>query len=411
MSSKTLQESRRSFMAGLGKAGIFSTLAAAIPGRSLAAEIAGMAPDPVAGHVFLTKPYLQAPEAESMTIMWITNELCYSWVEYSEGDKPVKKAQETAFGLVNAYNRVNRVVLKNLKPGTRYSYKVCSRQITEFQPYKLTYGETIESEQLSFTTPDPKAAMVNWLVMNDIHDRPKSFGDLLKLNGDKPFDYVFLNGDMFDYQSGEQQLIDHLITPCTSVFAGEKPFLFVRGNHETRGKFARGIADYFSNPYQPNYFSYSWGSVYNIVLDTGEDKPDSHPVYAGIVDFDSYRQEQALWLEEQMKSAAYRKARYKVVMMHIPPLYSDEWHGTVHCRELFVPLFNKYKIDLLICGHTHKYALHDIAKGTNDFRIMIGGGPGTGNRTLIRVEANQQSLVATMFKDDGSTIGGFTVKA
>mgnify|MGYP003885838913 CR=1 FL=1 len=410
MSTNPQSGSRRAFMANIGKAGIFGTLAAAIPGRSLAAEIAEMAALPEAGHIFLSKPYLQAPQPDSMTIMWITNELCYSWVEYNKPGQLPQKAHESHFGLVNAYNRVNKVTLRNLKPGTEYEYRVFSRQILEFKPYKITYGETISSEPTRFRTPDPKALQVSWLVMNDIHDRPGSFADLMKINGDKPFDYVFLNGDMFDFQTGEKQLLDHLINPCGELFSTHKPFLFVRGNHETRGNFAREIGDYFANPYQPNYFAFSWGPVFHIALDTGEDKPDTEPVYGGIVDFDAYREEQAAWLEQQLKSPAFRKARYKVVSMHIPPLYSDDWHGTRHCNKLFVPLFNKYKIDLLVCGHTHRFALHDRKKGVNEFPIMIGGGPKAGIRTLIRIDAGPERLEASMFKDDGSRVGGFTIK-
>jgi len=85
-----------------------------------------------------------------------------------------------------------------------------------------------------FTTPEPNAKQTSWLILNDIHDRPESFGPLIKLNITDPYDYVFLYGDMFDYQTDEQQIIDHLVKPCTESFATQKPFMFVRGNHETR---------------------------------------------------------------------------------------------------------------------------------------------------------------------------------
>ncbi|MFT4202874.1 MAG: metallophosphoesterase [Chitinophagaceae bacterium] len=63
----------------------------------------------------------------------------------------------------------------------------------------------------------------------------------------KPYDFVFLHGDMFDYQTGEQQLTDHLIQRCTDSFAEEKPFIYIRGNHEVRGKLAQEIKPYFTN--------------------------------------------------------------------------------------------------------------------------------------------------------------------
>ncbi len=68
------------------------------------------------------------------------------------------------------------------------------------------------------------------------------------LNKD-PYDFVFFNGDMFDYQEDEQQIIDHLlIPPATQPSHPRKPFIFTRGNHETRGKFRRELGNYFDGP-------------------------------------------------------------------------------------------------------------------------------------------------------------------
>ena len=78
-----------------------------------------------------------------------------------------------------------------------------------------------------------------------------------------------------------------------------------------------------------------------------------------------------------------------MVMMHIPHYYSGEAHGTLHCRELFAPLFDKYKIDLFIAGHTHKFGVFDPVPGKHSYPIIIGGGPKEGTRTLIKVKALQ----------------------
>src|SRR5699024_8608909 len=100
----------------------------------------------------------------------------------------------------------------------------------------------------------------------------------------------------------EAQIVQHLIEPCTAIFASEIPFIMSRGNHETRGAFRREFKQYFSYPTNKYYFSFKQGPVYWVVLDTGEDKPDDHPVYGGVVDFDSYRQEQVDWLTKVVTS-------------------------------------------------------------------------------------------------------------
>ena len=157
-----------------------------------------------------------------------------------------------------------------------------------------------------------------------------------------------------------------------------------------------------------NTIPFKMGPVFAMVLDTGEDKKDTHPVYGGAIDFDRYREEQAVWLEEQMKTKAFKKAPFRVVMMHIPHFHSDDAHGTLECRRVFGPLFEKYKIDLFIAGHTHEYGLYE-PNPEHSYHFAIGGGPNKGTRTLTRIEANSKKLNLKMFKDDGSEIGQFNL--
>lgn len=359
-------------------------------------------------HRFLTPPYLQVLTSSGVDIVFLTSNRAYSWVEYGE-DQLAQKAQEESDGFIEAYQRINVIRIRNLKPGTTYKYRIVSKEISSFKPYELVYGKQITSEQYSFITPVEDAESVTCLVFNDIHDRPHSFKDLMAVRGEKSYDFAFLNGDMFDYQEDEQQIIDHLLLPVTAQFASEKPFIMSRGNHETRGKFRREFKDYFSYPTDKYYYSFKQGPVYWIILDTGEDKPDDHPVYAGIVDFDGYRREQALWLEQVVQRKEYRQAAYRVVMMHIPPFYSGDWHGTTHCREVFDPIFNDNKIDLVISGHTHRYGVHPPSE-EHSYPIIIGGGPKEGNRTIIHVEANHRNLAIEMKRDDGQVVGEYAIK-
>jgi predicted phosphodiesterase len=400
---KEEKNSRRSFLTKtiVGISG--SVAVAGLPLSAFASNQNADSPD--ATHNFLTKPYLQAPTTDSMTIMWLTNQLCLNWVEYGETEKLGTKAEQCAHGMINTNSRINTVTLTNLKPNTTYYYKVFSKQILDFRPYKITFGDIISSETYRFQTLDPKTKDVSWLILNDIHDRPESFGELIQLNQNKPYDFVFLNGDMFDYQTDENQIINHLLHPC-SLFSTEKPFMFVRGNHETRGKYSRNLLDYYYNYDKKEYYSFKMGSVFTIVLDTGEDKKDSHPVYGGTVNYDSYREEQAIWLEKQMKSKAFKNAPFRVVMMHIPHYHSDEEHGTTECRRLFGSLFEKYKIDLFVAGHTHEYGMFEPNK-EHSYHFVIGGGPETGTRTLIRIDANSKVLNLQMLNDSGKEIGLF----
>lgn len=360
-------------------------------------------------HQFLSPPYLQALTPTSVDIVFITSRNAYSWIEYGE-EKLDKKAHGEEAGLMDAYIRLNCIRIDHLMPGRQYKYRVVSKEIASFKPYELVYGKEINSSEFSFTTPIKDSDQVSCIIFNDIHDRPHSFGDLMKVYGERPFDFVFLNGDMFDYQEDEQQIIDHLLLPLTSLFASDKPFIMSRGNHETRGKFRREFKGYFSYPTNKYYYSFKQGPVYWVILDTGEDKPDDHPVYAGIVDFDGYRKEQAAWLEQVVQTDDYKNAIYRVVLMHIPPFHSGDWHGTMHCREVFDPIFAKHQVDIVISGHTHRYGVHPPSE-EHRYPIIIGGGPKEGNRTVIRFAADKSSLQIEMKRDDGEVVGKYEIKS
>lgn len=355
----------------------------------------------------ITGPYLQTNFGNSISILWITSKDSSSWVEYGESpDQLDKKAYGKSEMGFKPAGRLNCVKLEQLKPGATYHYKIVSKEIKDFQPYKLTYGATISGNTESFLNTDTKKEEVSFVMINDIHDRPKSIAHLLELDKGNKRDFVFFNGDIFDYQEDEKQIVNNMLQPCVDYFAKNTPFIYVRGNHETRGKFARDFANYFD---QVGNTAFTLGPVRFVILDTGEDKEDSHPVYAGIVDFDHYRAQQAVWLEQEINRKEFKNATFRVVMMHIPPRYSGDAHGSLHCTELFEPLMNRGKVDLVLSGHTHKYKIHPPDKKLNNYPIIIGGGPKDGNRTLTKIKASSKQIQVSMIDDSGKEVGSYVV--
>lgn len=394
--------SRRKFVASVGA---FSAVAV-LPFRTQGAD---QNPASEEKPILKAGPYLQAPTPTGMTVRWLTHSPCLSWVEYGEMENQLNQKQETEnFGLVQANNTINAITIANLAAGRTYYYRICSKKILSFEPYKVTFGETYTSKVFRFNTINPNPGKVAFLVFNDIHDRPESFPLLMQYNAGKKNDFVFLNGDMFNSQEDEDQLVSHLLQPFGQMFSST-PFFFSRGNHETRGKFARQFTGYFNGSEPLFYFSFQYGAMYAIVLDSGEDKVDGHPEYFGLVDFDQYRLKQAAWLEKEIEKPAFKNAKYKIVFSHIPLYYSGEWHGSVHCRQTWGPLLNRAKINLLISGHTHTYGIHPAVKGKHDYPIVIGGGPRDQTRTIIKVDFDSDSFNLTMLDDQGKKVGNVSL--
>lgn len=400
--------SRRGFLGNLSKVAIAGVSLPLVPALAMSKTSVENKPE-VIGDLFelSTAPYLQNLTENSVDIFFITNANAHSWIEYGV-ENFENKIEAYSDGFVEANNSLHRIGLSDLQVNTTYKYRISSRPIIKFEPYDLVFGETIVSEVNSFTTPDNNSDSVSCIILNDIHDRPHSFSDLLSLCGDFDFDFVALNGDMFDYQTDEKQLIDHLIEPCTKLFASEKPFLMIRGNHETRGKYARNFKDYFSYKDNEYYFSFKQGPVHWIILDTGEDKEDSTPVYGEIVCFDLFRESQAFWLEREFQNLEFKDCKYRIVLMHIPVFHSGDWHGTMHCRKVFHPIFEKYGVDMVVSGHTHRYGVHP-PNDEHSYPIIIGGGPQKDKRTVIQLKANKQSLDLKMIRDDGVVVGEYSI--
>ncbi len=352
-------------------------------------------------------PYLQTDFTKGMSVLWVTNKNCNSWVEYGETPEALTKKAYAKDDLgLRPAGRLNCITLQNLEPNRTYYYKIASKEITNFQPYKVTYGNTVYGTTQSFLSPDLKKNEISFVMLNDIHDRPNSIPELLNLDKGNQRDFVFFNGDVFDYQTNEKQIIDHMLQPCVDYFAKATPFLYVRGNHETRGEFAREFPKYFNHVAN---MAFTLGPVRFVILDTGEDKEDSHQVYANLVDFDHYRVKQAAWLEQEINNKDFKNAAFRVVLMHIPPRYSGDAHGPTHCTTLFEPLMNKGKVDLVLSGHTHTYKIHPPAKGLHNYPIVIGGGPAKGTRTITKITATKNELKVSMLGDSGVEVGKYSV--
>lgn len=391
---------RRSFLEKMSQIGALSIL----PGASASA-----ANEEEKNH-FMAGPYLQNMGSDEVTIMWVTSKNCFSWVEYGEGNYAINKAFAYNNGLIEANNRIHKITLSNLKPGVGHKYKIVSTEITRFKGSKVEFGETITSAMLGFKTPAADEEEVKFVVFNDIHDRPQIIPQLLYRHGYtgnvRDYDFVVFNGDCFDWVTEEQQLIDHLIKPTTDIFSNELPFILTQGNHECRGSFSRHIPAYFAYPDNKFYYAFSRGPVRFVVLDSGEDKKDDSVEYGGLAAFDRYREIQAKWLEKEISNDEFKKADFRVVIIHISPYHSGDWHGTLHCQKVFGPILNKAKIDIQISGHTHRYMTHE-PDATHNYPIVIGGGPIEGNRTLIKVHATKKELNLKMIRDDGEVVGKF----
>ena len=349
-------------------------------------------------------PYLQNLGSNEVTLFFTTSARAFSWVEVKgDGWEKPKCFYTVNDGLVQAYNTQNAIRVTGLEPGCEYSYRLVAKEMKQFHPYKIVYGDSIASRWESFTTVPEKMDSSSFVIINDGHDDAQKVARLLGRSQLEKTDAVIYLGDMTSYIDNADVPYKGFIDVSVDMFARNKPFIAVRGNHETRGNMGRDYGNYVARPGGRFYNIYYYGETALIVLDTGEDKPDTHPVYGGINRFDEYRREQARWLEEEVKSKRFRKTRNRIVLMHIPPIIpgednSPEGHAVKELSQLFIPIFNKAKIDLVLSGHTHRqYVLLSKLSG-NIFDIVIND-----NKSVVDLKSGKDGIRVKITNENGLT--------
>ena len=361
-------------------------------------------------YTFNHGPYLQELSEHAVTFVFTTSDKGFSWVEVKPDGGEAERHYTGRNGLRDAYNTFNVIRVENLRPDTRYQYRLCSKQIADFQPYKVTFGDSIVSPWRRFSTPDPKATACSFIALSDMHQQPDKLGRLLNQAGVGSADMIFYVGDMMNYYDNEETPFRSFIDKSVELFASEKPFVLVRGNHETRGNMAREYARYVPKSSGKYYGAYRVGDIMFIVLDCGEDKPDDFWVYAGLTDFDGYRTEQAAWFGELIRSKAYKSAKWRIVMNHFPPLShmesdNPERHGIQDITDKFLPLYNQAKIDLMISGHTHAYEFMSPDKYDRlTFPVIVNS-----TESVARIDIDGRTLKAKVTDTGGNTLKEFTI--
>jgi Icc-related predicted phosphoesterase len=249
---------------------------------------------------------------------------------------------------------------------------------------------------LAFTTFSQDDDSVSFLVFNDLHGRSQFMKDVCKNIDLKGIDMVFFNGDMSTAINSEEQLFTDFIDASVELFASRIPIVFNRGNHETRGTYADYVMNYFPKETGQVYQLLNVGKAAFLILDCGEDKPDSDIEYSGLANFDAYREEEARWLKQAVKLDSYKGAPVKMVILHMPPLVSN-WHGNLHLTETILPLLNDANVTAMLSGHTHRYSFNKPEPGKINFPVLVNS-----NNAVIRCDIINGKVKATIISTDGA---------
>lgn len=354
-----------------------------------------------ANQVMRTIPYLQQPGADEMTVMWMTHVPCRSWVEYGTDTTNLTRARSFIEGEMVANNKLNRIRLEGLHPGTRYYYRVVSQEITLYRAYHKEFGDTIYSPFHSFRTLDEKAENFTVAIFNDLHKNYRLFDKLSAQIKDANCDLVIFNGDCIDDAENEEAIVGTIDYYGRKYGSESIPSIYLRGNHETRGEYSVLLWDYLGRTGgDRTYGSFTLGDTRFVLMDAGEDKPDTHPVYYDMNDFTGYRMEQAAFLTREIASKPFKKASKRVLIHHIPIYGQTDSYNP--CLEIWGPVMDKARFDICLNAHTHRYNHLSKGEAGNPFPVVVGGGNGEETATFALLQKRGKALTLTVYDTAGN---------
>jgi 3',5'-cyclic AMP phosphodiesterase CpdA len=187
------------------------------------------------------------------------------------------------------------------------------------------------------------------------------------------------------------------------------PRVFARGNHETRGANARNLSDWMLPTGGKWYYTFESGNAFFVVLDSGEDKPDSHVEYAELINFSEYHQEQAAWLADVFNSPAYQKADYQIVLVHIPPF---EDYSAIFPEDFLTDAFDpvlallhqQTDIDLVMSGHLHRGDIWLPEETGLPYPVTTCGGPLGVDTAAVTAQLTETGIQLDVINILGNTI-------
>ena len=260
-------------------------------------------------------------------------------------------------------------------------YAVGSTRVTEQYSYGSRLGKTVKSGSYHFTVPS--GAETSYLVISDWHSYTDRALEAASYLGE--YDAVLLMGDAAAGMDFEEEAAKFIVKFGGDLTHGTKPAVFVRGNHDTRGAFAADLPGYLG--LNSLYYTVSLNGVSFIVLDSGEDKQDSHIEYGGMDDYAKQRSEELEWLQNlEIKDDRV------IVLTHAwqvsepePEISAAAWDE-----------FDRLGVRFLICGHQHECRL---LGETEEEKAMLEAHPGI---TAYLDGCGKRRVVSKLIVRDGA---------
>ncbi|WP_147676653.1 purple acid phosphatase family protein [Algibacter pacificus] len=270
--------------------------------------------------------YAEIAKATAAPKFWRTSTRYHALTEALDASK---------IELINYKINYHSVTFKNLDPDTTYGYRV---------------GDGAHwSEWIQFKTAKTSAGKFTFLYMGDVQNNILELWSRVVREGFKKAPnarFIVYAGDMVETGQNDKQW--HEWFKAGDWIHSMVPAFPVPGNHE-----------YKTDKKKERKLAIQWKHQFTLP----ENGPDGVKESAYYSDYQNVRiiglnsmekqKEQAIWLEEVLK---YNPNKWTVITFHYPIYSSSAGRDNKRWRDLLKPIFDKYKVDLVLQGHDHTYA-------------------------------------------------------
>ena len=270
-----------------------------------------------------------------MRIVWQTSAAPRArLVEYGETDQLGLVATATRATYAYETGNISEATLYRLKPDTTYFYRVGSAT-DGYSPIRKFRTASVNPSEFIFT------------AYGDHGISPESVKNVENVVFEKPAFHLLL-GDI-SYANGNQPIWDKYlaqIEPMTSQI----PFMIALGNHENEdmkidGKdqevgYVSALAR-FAMPGSEQWYTFDYGNARFVSVNS-----------------DDYENpQQRAWLDATLtETRKDKQVKWVIVLQHHPLYGTSKGRGDNEgLIKAFGPIYDKHKVDLVLCGHDHHY--------------------------------------------------------
>ena len=341
---------------------------------------------------------------DGFSVVWCTDQNSVGYLEYTYGgQKYVVYDQED--GRYRADGRVHtvRVPYEHLYGNT---YTVSSAKVLKNASRNSKLGKFYTSKEYAFAQKVTGDSLT-MLSLTDWHEKVDRTYRLAAMRPD--YDLLLVMGDEINYVNEFEDILNYVVIPGGKLTAGVKPALFVRGNHEVRGKYSDKLKGVLGM--EKYYFTTTYGEVNFLVFDGGDTKPDDDVEHGVINTCEAYREEQLA----AMEALPVIPTGYNVCLCHIP-LFSREILDTEPKAEKadeqlarFNAILARHEVKLEVSGHEHYLDYMDGAQ----YDVLVAGGPTKTDgyvACVIMVNAGVASIEAYNAEGTVATYGPIALR-